>query len=95
MRLEHKQNYAIREEIGERLKVLLAREQPNLSTHLDLLVQRFYELDQDAAPSIVPDADPMAIAPEADPKTDPMDEQPEPSSTSAWLQRLRDFTRRS
>jgi len=82
MALQPMHNEAIREELGERLKVLLAREPPNLSTHLDQLMQRFYELDPDTSPSIVPEADPVA-------------ERPEPSSSSAWLQRLRDFTRRS
>jgi len=95
MRLEHKHNHAIREEIGERLKVLLVREPPSLPPHLDQLVQRFYELDEDASPSIVPEADPMTERPEADRMADPLAERPEPSSSSVWLQRLRDFTRRS
>jgi hypothetical protein len=45
-------------------------------------MHRFYELDHDASPSIVPDARPEA-------------EQPEATPASAWLQRLRDLTRRS
>ena len=78
MRLEPGHNYAIREEIAERLKTSLAPEPPNVPPYLDRLLGRFRELDEEASPSIVPDADPV-------------EEQPEPG----WLQRLRDFTRRS
>jgi hypothetical protein len=82
MALEPMHNYAIREEIGERLKTLLARERSNLPPSLARLLHRFDELDHVASPSIVPEADPEA-------------ERPEPSSARAWLQRLRDLTRRS
>jgi hypothetical protein len=82
MTLEPRHNHAIRDEIGERLKTMLAGEPPNLPPDLDQLVHRFVELDHDASPSIVPDAGPEA-------------ERPEPAPTSAWLQRLRDFTRKS
>lgn len=82
MQLEHKQNDAIRLEIGERLKAMLAREPPNLPPSLARLLHRFQELDHDASPSIVPEAGPEA-------------ERPEPQPTHAWLQRLRDLTRRS
>ena len=82
MALKPSDNHAIRAEIGERLKTVLAREPRYLPPHLDQLVHRFYELDHDASPSIVPDAFPEAERPEATP-------------ASAWLQRLRDLTRRS
>lgn len=82
MALKPSDNHAIRVEIGERLKTVLAREPRCLPPHLDQLMHRFYELDHDASPSIVPDAHPEA-------------EQPEATPASAWLQRLRDLTRRS
>jgi hypothetical protein len=82
MTLEPNHNCAIREEIAERLKASLAPEPPNVSPYLDRLLGRFRELDHDASPSIVPDEDPAV-------------ERPEPASPHGWLQRLRDFTRRS
>jgi hypothetical protein len=82
MQLEHKHNEAIRVEIGERLKAMLAREPPNLPPSLTRLLHRFQELDRDASPSIVPEAPAEA-------------EPPEPQPTHAWMQRLRDLTRRS
>jgi hypothetical protein len=82
MQLEYKHNDAIRVEIGEQLKAMLAREPPNLPPSLARLLRRFQELDHDASPSIVPEACPE-------------DERPEPQPTHAWLQRLRDLTRRS
>ena len=82
MALEPMHNEAIREEIAERLKTSLAREPLQMSPYLDELLGRFRELDDDASPSIVPDASPVA-------------EQPRPATAHDWLQRLRDFTRRS
>ena len=45
MMLDPKHNQAIREEIGERLRILLTREQPTLSKRLRELIARFDELD--------------------------------------------------
>jgi hypothetical protein len=75
-------NEAIRAEIAERLKTSLARQPLEMSPHLDDMLGRFRELDHDASPSIVPDASPVA-------------EPPKPATAYEWLQRLRDFTRRS
>ena len=44
MTLDPKHNQAIREEIGERLRILLTREQP--SKRLRELIARFDELDK-------------------------------------------------
>jgi hypothetical protein len=82
MAFEPKHNDAIRDEIGERLKTLLAREPSNLPPHLNQLLRRFDELDHEASPSIVPEAGAVA-------------ERPEPAPIHPWLQRLRDLTRRS
>ena len=82
MRLEPQHNDAIRAEIAERLKTSLAPEPPNVSPQLDRLLGRFRELDEEASPSIVPDADPVR-------------EPPKPASPPGWLERLLDFTRRS
>jgi hypothetical protein len=82
MALEPMYNAAIREEIAERLKTLLAQEQPKLSPQLDRLLRRFRELDHDASPSIVPDASFEA-------------EPPKAATSQDWLQRLRDLARRS
>ena len=82
MALQPMHNEAIRQEIAERLKTSLAREPLAISSHLDELLGRLRELDHDASPSIVPDASPVAEPPRSAPAHD-------------WLQRLRDFTRRS
>jgi hypothetical protein len=82
MALQPMHNEAIREEIAERLRTSLARQPLEISPHLDELLGRLRELDHDASPSIVPDAAPVA-------------EPPKPATAPDWLQRLRDFTRRS
>ena len=59
MNLEPKDNQAIREEIGDRLRILLSRESPAVPPRLRRLVRRFEEMDRalvgQATPSIVPD----------------------------------------
>lgn len=45
MNLEPKHNLAIREEIGDRLRAFLSREEPRLPPRLRELVDRFYEAD--------------------------------------------------
>jgi len=45
---------AICEEVGERLRILLDREAPELPQHLRSLLARFAELEHVQAPSIVP-----------------------------------------
>jgi hypothetical protein len=45
---------AICEEVGERLRILLDRDAPELPQYLRSLLDRFAELDQVQAPSIVP-----------------------------------------
>jgi hypothetical protein len=82
MALEPMHNEAIRDEIAERLKRSLAREPLEMSPYLDELLHRFGGPDHDTSPSIVPDAAPVA-------------EPPKPATARDWLQRLRDFTRRS
>jgi hypothetical protein len=52
--LEPKHNHAIRDEIGDRLRVLLSREPPVVSARLRTLLRRFDEADH-GSPSIVPD----------------------------------------
>ena len=54
MNLEPKHNRAIRDEIGDRLRVLLSREPPAVSARLRTLLRRFDEAGHDS-PSIVPD----------------------------------------
>ena len=54
MNLEPKHNKAIRDEIGDRLRVLLSRERPAVSARLRTLLRRFDEAGHDS-PSIVPD----------------------------------------
>ena len=54
MNLEPKHNQAIRDEIGDRLRVLLSREPPAVSARLRTLLRRFDEADH-GSPSIVPD----------------------------------------
>lgn len=60
---------AICEEIGERLQVLLAREEPGLPLRLQLLMDRLAEQDREVSPSIAPSMDDMAwpAAPVVDP----------------------------
>lgn len=55
MNVEPKHNQAIRDEIGDRLRVLLSRESPAVSARLRALLRRFEETDH-GSPSIVPDA---------------------------------------
>ena len=55
MNLEPKHNQAIRDEIGDRLRVLLSREPPAVSARLRTLLRRFDKADH-GSPSIVPDA---------------------------------------
>jgi hypothetical protein len=45
MNLEPKHNWAIREEIGDRLRALLSREEPPLPPRLHNLLDRFYDAD--------------------------------------------------
>jgi hypothetical protein len=54
MDLEPKHNHAIRDEIGDKLRVLLSREPPVVSARLRTLLRRFDEADH-GSPSIVPD----------------------------------------
>jgi hypothetical protein len=54
MNLEPKHNQAIRDEIGDRLRVLLSRESPAVSARLRTLLRRFNEADH-GSPSIVLD----------------------------------------
>jgi hypothetical protein len=58
MNLEPGHNWAIREEIGERLRALLSREEPGLFPRLRELLDLFDEADHSSvaprAPSIVP-----------------------------------------
>ena len=54
MNLEPKHNQAIRDEIGNRLHVLLSREPPAASRRLRTLLRRFDEVDRGSR-SIVPD----------------------------------------
>ena len=54
MNLEPKHNQAIRDEIGDRLRVLLSREPSAMSARLRTLLYRFHEADH-GSPSIVPD----------------------------------------
>jgi len=54
MNLEPKHNQAIRDEIGDRLRVLLSREPPAVAARLRTLLRRFDEADH-GSPSIVPD----------------------------------------
>jgi hypothetical protein len=59
MNLEPKDNQAIRDEIGDRLRALLSRDSPAVPPRLQRLVRRFDErgraLIGQAAPSIAPD----------------------------------------
>jgi hypothetical protein len=60
MTLDAETNQAIREEIAERLRALLARNQSPPPERLSALVERLRELDH-RAPSIVPDRSPAPI----------------------------------
>jgi hypothetical protein len=51
MDVEPKHNQAIRDEIGDRLRVLLSRDPPAVSPRLRTLLRRFDEADHDS-PSI-------------------------------------------
>jgi hypothetical protein len=59
MNLEPKHNQAIRDEIGDRLSVLLSREPPAVSARLCKFLRRFDEADHgsvpETTPSLVPD----------------------------------------
>jgi hypothetical protein len=55
MNVEPKHNQAIRDEKGDRLRVLLSREPPAVSARLRALLRRIEETDH-GSPSIVPDA---------------------------------------
>ena len=59
MNLEPKDNQAIRDEIGDRLRVLLSRKPPAVPPRLLRLVRRFDEADRASVgrttPSIAPD----------------------------------------
>jgi len=63
MDLEAKHNQAIREEIGERLRILLSREQPSMPDHLRPLLRRLAKMERRFAirvsPSIMPDLPPQ------------------------------------
>jgi hypothetical protein len=50
---------AICDEIGERLRAMLSRQSPALPLHLQLLMDRLVEQDQQASPSIAPAMDDM------------------------------------
>lgn len=54
MDLEPKHNQAIRDEIGDRLRIFLKREPPAVSARLRTLLRRFDEADH-GSPLIVPD----------------------------------------
>jgi hypothetical protein len=60
MNIEPKQNQAIRDEIGEMLRVLLSREPSAPSPRLHKLLRRFDEVDY-GSPSIVPDVLPGLV----------------------------------
>jgi hypothetical protein len=55
MMLDAKSNEAIREEIGERLRGLLTRQQTPVPPRLTELMRRLRELDEEESPSIVPE----------------------------------------
>ena len=50
---------AICDEIGERLYAILSRESPALPRHLQMLMDRLAEQDQQTSPSIAPSMDDM------------------------------------
>ena len=50
---------AICDEIGERLYAMLSRESPAMPRHLQLLMDRLAEQDQETSPSIAPAMDDM------------------------------------
>jgi len=52
---------AICEEVGERLRILLDRDAPELPQQLRSLLDRFAELERVQAPSIVPAIDDLAV----------------------------------
>jgi hypothetical protein len=54
---------AICDEIGERLRVILARESPAMPLQLQLLIDRLAEQDREPAPSIVPSMEDMVWQP--------------------------------
>jgi hypothetical protein len=54
---------AICDEIGERLRAILARETPDMPAQLQLLLDRLAEQDCELAPSIAPSMDDMVWQP--------------------------------
>jgi hypothetical protein len=54
---------AICDEIGERLRAILARETPDMPAQLQLLLDRLAEQDRELAPSIAPSMDDMVWQP--------------------------------
>ena len=54
---------AICDEIGERLRAVLARDSSAMPPHLQLLMDRLAEQDWELAPSIVPSVDDMVWRP--------------------------------
>jgi hypothetical protein len=80
MNLEPKDNQAIRDEIGDRLRVLLSRKPPAVPPRLLGLVRRFDEVDRASVgrttPSIVPDAPPG------------LSKMSEARSVKSWLKRF-------
>jgi hypothetical protein len=52
--IDHTHSGAICNEIGERLRIALAGEQPELSSRIRRQMDQLRELDDDASPSIVP-----------------------------------------
>ena len=54
---------AICDEIGERLRAILAPETPEMPAQLQLLLERLAEQDRELAPSIAPSMDDMVWQP--------------------------------
>ena len=54
---------AICDEIGERLRAILARQTPEMPARLQMLLERLAEQDRELAPSIVPSMDDMVWQP--------------------------------
>jgi hypothetical protein len=54
---------AICDEIGERLRAILAPETPEMPARLQMLLDRLAEQDRELAPSIVPSMDDMVWQP--------------------------------
>lgn len=65
LQLDREHCQAICEEVAERLRLQLDRETSDLPPRLQLLLERFIELDLQATPSIVPAMDDMTACPVA------------------------------